>query len=42
VATYSVLAVILDAVIARVERRLTHWTERRTSVGVVASMVGSR
>jgi ABC-type nitrate/sulfonate/bicarbonate transport system permease component len=42
VATYSVLAVILDAVIARVERRMTHWTERRTSVGVVASMVGSR
>ena len=42
VATYSVLAVVLDAVIARIERRMTRWTERRSSVGVVASMVGSR
>lgn len=42
VATYSVLAVVLDVVIARVERRMTRWTERRASVGVVASMVGSR
>jgi ABC-type nitrate/sulfonate/bicarbonate transport system permease component len=42
VATYSVLAVVLDAVIARIERRMTRWTERRSSIGVVASMVGSR
>jgi ABC-type nitrate/sulfonate/bicarbonate transport system permease component len=42
VAIYSVLAVILDAIIARVERRITGWTERRGGVGIVASMVGSR
>jgi ABC-type nitrate/sulfonate/bicarbonate transport system permease component len=42
VAIYSVLAVILDAVIARVERRITGWTDRRGGVGIVASMVGSR
>lgn len=42
VAMYSVLAVILDTLIARIERRVTRWTERRGGVGVVASMVGSR
>jgi ABC-type nitrate/sulfonate/bicarbonate transport system permease component len=42
VAIYSVLAVVLDTVIARFERRVTGWTERRSGVGVVASIVGSR
>lgn len=42
VATYSLLAVIMDTLIARIERRATRWTERRGGVGVVASMVGSR
>jgi len=41
VAIYSVLAVILDTVIAFVESKFTRWTERHTSFGVVASMVGS-
>ena len=38
---YSILAVITDTIIAQIERRITRWTERRTSVGVVASIVGS-
>jgi ABC-type nitrate/sulfonate/bicarbonate transport system permease component len=38
---YSILAVIMDTIIAQIERRITRWTERRTSVGVVASIVGS-
>ena len=38
---YSTLAVIVDTLIAAVERRITRWTERRTSIGVVASIVGS-
>lgn len=38
---YSILAVILDTLIATVERRITRWTERRTTIGVVASIVGS-
>jgi ABC-type nitrate/sulfonate/bicarbonate transport system permease component len=42
VAIYSVLAVVLDTAIARLERRVTGWTERRSGVGVVASIVGSR
>ncbi len=41
VIVYSTLAVILDTLIAAVERRITRWTERRTSIGVVASIVGS-
>lgn len=41
VAIYSVLAVIFDTLIARLEERITPWTERRSSIGVVASIVGS-
>jgi ABC-type nitrate/sulfonate/bicarbonate transport system permease component len=41
VIVYSILAVILDTVIAALERRITRWTERRTNIGVVASIVGS-
>ena len=41
VIVYSTLAVIMDTLIATVERRITRWTERRTSIGVVASIVGS-
>ena len=40
VAIYSLLAVLLDTLIARLETRLTPWTERRASIGVVASIVG--
>ena len=40
VVIYSILAVLLDTFIARLERRLTPWTERRSSVGAVASIVG--
>lgn len=42
VAIYSVLAVVLDFVIARVEQRVTRWTERRGGTGIVASVTGSR
>ncbi len=28
VIVYSVLAILLDQLIARIERRVTHWTER--------------
>jgi ABC-type nitrate/sulfonate/bicarbonate transport system permease component len=38
---YSILAVLMDFLIAKIERRITRWTERRSSVGVVASIVGS-
>ena len=38
---YSILAVIMDTIIAQIEQRITRWTERRTSIGVVASIVGS-
>lgn len=38
---YSILAVIMDLIIARIERKITRWTERRISIGVVASIVGS-
>jgi ABC-type nitrate/sulfonate/bicarbonate transport system permease component len=41
VIVYSTLAVIMDTLIAQVEKRITAWTERRTSIGVVASIVGS-
>jgi ABC-type nitrate/sulfonate/bicarbonate transport system permease component len=41
VAIYSVLAVLFDTFIARLEERITPWTERRSSIGVVASIVGS-
>lgn len=41
VVVYSLLAVIMDTLIAAVERRITRWTERRTTIGVVASIVGS-
>lgn len=41
VLVYSILAVIMDTIIAAIERRITRWTERRTSIGVVASIVGS-
>jgi ABC-type nitrate/sulfonate/bicarbonate transport system permease component len=40
VAIYSVLAVVVDMLIARLEERITRWTERRSSIGVVASIVG--
>lgn len=40
VIVYSILAVIMDTIIANIERRITRWTERRTSIGVVASIVG--
>jgi len=41
VIVYSTLAVIMDTLIAAIERRITRWTERRTSIGVVASIVGT-
>jgi ABC-type nitrate/sulfonate/bicarbonate transport system permease component len=41
VIVYSLLAVIMDTIIAAIERRITRWTERRTNIGVVASIVGS-
>lgn len=40
VVIYSLLAVLLDTLIAKLEQRLTPWTERRSSIGVVASIVG--
>jgi len=39
---YSILALITDTIIASIESRITRWTERRTSIGVVASIVGSK
>lgn len=41
VIVYSILAVITDTIIAAVEARVTRWTERRASIGVVASIVGA-
>lgn len=41
VAIYSIIAVLMDTLIAWAERRITRWTERRSSIGVVASIVGS-
>lgn len=40
VVVYSCLAVLLDTLIARLEVKITPWTERHSSVGVVASIVG--
>ncbi|MCZ7545795.1 MAG: ABC transporter permease [Anaerolineae bacterium] len=40
VIVYSILAVITDTIIALLEARVTRWTERRSGVGVVASIVG--
>jgi ABC-type nitrate/sulfonate/bicarbonate transport system permease component len=42
VIVYSVLAYITDLIIAAIEARITRWTERRASTGVVASIVGSK
>lgn len=41
VAIYSIIAVLMDTLIAWAERRITRWTERRSNIGVVASIVGS-
>jgi ABC-type nitrate/sulfonate/bicarbonate transport system permease component len=41
VAIYSIIAVLMDTLIAWAERRITRWTERRSSIGAVASIVGS-
>jgi ABC-type nitrate/sulfonate/bicarbonate transport system permease component len=38
---YSVLAVALDFAIQRAERPFTRWTERRASLGAVASVTGN-
>ena len=38
---YSILAVLMDLLIARLEVRITRWTERRAGTGVVASIIGS-
>ncbi len=40
VAVYSILAVLFDTLIAHLEKVITPWTERRSSIGVVASIVG--
>lgn len=42
VIVYSILAVIMDTIIAAIEKRITSWTERRSSIGVVASIVGTK
>lgn len=41
VAIYSIIAVLMDTLIAWAEKRITRWTERRSNIGVVASIVGS-
>jgi ABC-type nitrate/sulfonate/bicarbonate transport system permease component len=41
VAIYSILAVLLDTLIATLEKRLTPWTERRSTIGAAASIVGN-
>jgi ABC-type nitrate/sulfonate/bicarbonate transport system permease component len=41
VAIYSILAIILDTIIAFLESKITKWTERHTSIGIVASLLGS-
>jgi ABC-type nitrate/sulfonate/bicarbonate transport system permease component len=38
---YSILAVLMDLLIARLEVRITRWTGRRAGTGVVASIIGS-
>jgi len=40
VIVYSVLAFVTDLLIALVEARVTRWTERRSSSGIVASIIG--
>lgn len=40
VVIYSILAVLLDTLIAMLEKRLTPWTERRSNIGAAASIVG--
>lgn len=40
VVLYSILAVLLDTIIAMLEQRLTPWTERRSNIGAAASIVG--
>jgi ABC-type nitrate/sulfonate/bicarbonate transport system permease component len=40
VMVYSILAVLTDLLIARIESHVTRWTERRVGIGVVASIVG--
>jgi ABC-type nitrate/sulfonate/bicarbonate transport system permease component len=40
VIVYSILAYITDMAIAFIEARITRWTERRTSGGIVASIIG--
>jgi ABC-type nitrate/sulfonate/bicarbonate transport system permease component len=41
VVIYSILAVLMDLLIARLEVRITRWTGRRAGTGVVASIIGS-
>jgi ABC-type nitrate/sulfonate/bicarbonate transport system permease component len=41
VAIYSILAIILDIIIASLESRITKWTERHTRIGIVAHLTGS-
>ncbi|MEP3438241.1 MAG: ABC transporter permease [Hoeflea sp.] len=41
VVIYSILAIFLDTIIAAAEKRLIPWTERRSSMGAVASIVGN-
>jgi ABC-type nitrate/sulfonate/bicarbonate transport system permease component len=40
VIVYSILAFITDVLIAFIEARVTRWTERRSSSGIVASIIG--
>jgi ABC-type nitrate/sulfonate/bicarbonate transport system permease component len=39
---YCILAIVFDVLIARIERHVTRWTERRSAKGIVASIVGSQ
>jgi ABC-type nitrate/sulfonate/bicarbonate transport system permease component len=40
VIVYSSLALLFDSLLRRLEARLTRWTERRSAVGVVGSLIG--
>jgi len=40
VIVYSILAFVTDVLIALIEARVTRWTERRSSSGIVASIIG--
>jgi ABC-type nitrate/sulfonate/bicarbonate transport system permease component len=40
VIVYSILAFVTDVLIALIEARVTRWTERRASSGIVASIIG--